>query len=610
MRKTRILSLLLCVAMLVGIYGGGQVSAAVTEWTAATVGQYINFDRYADLSTIVEGTSLVKGMTPYGSRYNSNPQHVNYGTATGSAIENLTDGKLSAQGTPAYTSIRSNSAQVARYFYFDLGAQYVLTDFIIASNQNGTGNFKFAPMRIYVADEATIVAATSDYSTSAATPLTGFNTPVFELTSFTAGQSNDTWTTAYNFHIRPTADTTVVGRYVCFELNANYATFDLDELAVYGTPYVQWKSVGSAGRFVHFSRYGTPSVEGKSLIEGMLPYGSPYGVDNYVWSSYNTSLPVSNMTNGVIGTNSGNDWALIRGNATTHRYLYFDLGATYRLSDFVVASAQHTGAENSLRNIKIYVAPTDADMTTSVAVDTSEYTLVYDVADYVGDDTDGNWTASEGVGNFHIQPTGGNTVVGRYVCFELGVNSYQSDTNLLIGELGVYGTAVESMGESFFKNMGGQVRSAEGAATTDLRFGFDMTASGVDYELADENDRKTYKNYSKEVDSAAKVTVDGVDYQLKDFGALVSLDSTVGLTFDDVDDVMTKDVRANNLYFDNGDLTTFTAVVVGIPETNVDTPIYVRPYAKLVIDGVECIVYGQGTSRAVSDCNRDGYTNA
>lgn len=172
-------------------------------------------------------------------------------------------------------------------------------------------------------------------------------------------------------------------------------------------------------------------------------------------------------------------------------------------------------------------------------------------------------------------------VAGRYLVVKAAADAQMSE----LAALGY---------RHMLASLGGQVRQSGDA----LRFGFNLFADGVRYADGE-------NSYRRNIDDAT-ITVNGVDYTLVDFGALVTKDTvTDELTLDMVNDVTCKKVPAQNLYEVDGGCITYTAVVVGIPEAYFDTALYARPYV-IYNDGTKNItLYGECLSRTINGCAQD-----
>lgn len=152
-------------------------------------------------------------------------------------------------------------------------------------------------------------------------------------------------------------------------------------------------------------------------------------------------------------------------------------------------------------------------------------------------------------------------------------------------------------------NLGGQIRSKDAAGNTALRFGFDLTCSGVSYADPDHADN----NYTRKLDNA-KVTFYGKEYELVDFGAVLTRDANANMTKEgaEADPNMVKWVPANNLYevYENGTIR-YTAVVTNVPENYLNTQIYARTYVTYRDGNNEVTLYGDVFSRSVADCTEN-----
>lgn len=142
--------------------------------------------------------------------------------------------------------------------------------------------------------------------------------------------------------------------------------------------------------------------------------------------------------------------------------------------------------------------------------------------------------------------------------------------------------------------VGGQIRNTNTlTGTTALRFGFDLSCRGVSYA----NPGVTYDREMKE----AEVVINGMEVELVDFGAIVSLSTEVNMTLENVEGIANmKKVQALKLYSVSENAVRYTAVVTNVPVSYNDTPIYARSYITYK-DGEEIYtVYGEVVSRTVN----------
>ena len=147
--------------------------------------------------------------------------------------------------------------------------------------------------------------------------------------------------------------------------------------------------------------------------------------------------------------------------------------------------------------------------------------------------------------------------------------------------------------------LGAQVRDTDAAGNTALRFGFDLTATGVKYA---NEDPEAANDYTRDL-SAATVTVDGQAYTLVDFGAVLSLNAEDALTLESAaanENGTTSKVSAVNLYSVTDTTVRYTAVVTNIPAAHLGTAIYTRSYVTYNDGTKDVTVYGQTISRTVN----------
>ena len=253
MKNSRIVAVLATISLLVGSFAvGGLLPASATTdgWTAGTVGQYKAWPQSTQLSAIMgkDATNLILGKTAYGSAYNStdcgdddttvsNWYHETDATHSGNYpgyAGGATDGVIGNHNNRKTTEeiFRSNNTSTLRYFYYDLGAVYDVSDFIVASSQCNldAANRVLKYIDVYVAQEW---KETASFTTHKGAFTTGNFTQVFGW--------SDASSETYIHHIQPADGATVAARYVCFVFkgpsaaNGSAAPIPINELAVYGT---------------------------------------------------------------------------------------------------------------------------------------------------------------------------------------------------------------------------------------------------------------------------------------------------------------------------------------------------------------------------------------
>jgi len=183
-----------------------------------------------------------------------------------------------------------------------------------------------------------------------------------------------------------------------------------------------------------------------------------------------------------------------------------------------------------------------------------------------------------------------------------------STSYALLDDFAFAGDAMTRTDVAPAENLGGQVRGEDAQGNTALRFGFTLDTTGIAYV----DPTHTNGNYKRYMDANSKVKVNGINYKVVDFGAILSVDSTKALTIDDVtaDNKVVK-VPAINLYEVAGDKTsvTYTAVVTNVPANKKDTQIYARSYVAYEdFAGQLHYAYGDKFSRCVNDCVTGDYT--
>lgn len=401
--------------------------------------------------------------------------------------------------------------------------------------------------------------------------------------------------TALSFLMKPAAK--AVGRYVglwCYQpdpskdgstlnIQNGYNTMYFGEVAVYGAPDDGYEAA-AVGRYLPV----TAAPEGTSLIAGMT---ATVGTTGEAWVPSSDS-PNSNtgLTDGVLDPDYNIDadgyyanmvhFDLVNG---AWGEVTYDLGGTYSVERVLVNSEGWWDQRQVW--VQLYVSDTLSNL--------------YETANLAAEV---KYTARTTL-SFLMKPT--EPVEGRYVGFACyNPNPYTTDktefdanggyNKLRLGELAVYGEAVE---KPLLTNRGAQVRDPKATDNYALRFSFDLLNSGVAYA----DDTHADANYTRDLTNAY-VEVEGVSYKLKDFGAVVSVNNNYGdaLTMEDVDNGMTKAVSAVNLYEVAEGVTTYTAVVVGIPAAHAESIIYAAPYVVYETDEGDVTLYGDVIDRSVS----------
>ncbi len=284
------------------------------------------------------------------------------------------------------------------------------------------------------------------------------------------------------------------------------------------------------------------------------------------------------LTDGLItGVNGGeNCSALYSGQDGTPSYLGFDLGSEYVIDSLLVGGGGNDtwgGIGNGTFGVDIYVSNYSRDQ---IKNNPSLAEPVYTTMDTVA---------------FGRCVELDEAATGRYVVFALyGAPSTSLKTQIWLSELAATGYAADAP-----TAQGAQVRGTDA-----LRFGFDLVANGVAYADADP---LSSGNYARGDLSGATITVNGTPYELKDFGAVVSLSAEDALTLDSAATDATgktKAVSAEKLYSIIGNTVRFTAVVINIPADKGDTPIYARAYVTYNDGTKDVTLYGDKITRSVN----------
>ena len=134
---------------------------------------------------------------------------------------------------------------------------------------------------------------------------------------------------------------------------------------------------------------------------------------------------------------------------------------------------------------------------------------------------------------------------------------------------------------------GGETSRTEETKTgLGLAFKFNIAANGI-----------AVKNGNVADLSGATVTVDGTEYALLEFGAVVSNDATIDdLTLDDLSGRTIK-IEAKYLLGSEEDSADYAVRIINIPESAAETLVFARPYAVYVnAEGEQIVVYGDTVS--------------
>ena len=132
------------------------------------------------------------------------------------------------------------------------------------------------------------------------------------------------------------------------------------------------------------------------------------------------------------------------------------------------------------------------------------------------------------------------------------------------------------------------VGSSINEAETALRFGYTMAVGNV-----------TVDGYLRDITNAT-ISLNGTEYKLVDFGAILSNNAEATLTHAGVDGSKTINIRAEKLYACSETEISFACGIKNIPESKKDALIYSRPYL-IYSDGVnEITVYGEISQQSVN----------
>lgn len=360
---------------------------------------------------------------------------------------------------------------------------------------------------------------------------------------------------------------TFTGRYVAFDFsealaNAQWSTggkmIRLTELGVYGD-----KLYIASGTTISTVPQGT------NLLAGITPintsgatFGSNVGTTDW-------------LTDGAFITNASTHEGEWRSTAAAaDARMVYDLGGYYDLSRYILGNGTSRGA----LAVDIYVSVDRKNLFNKDNLVVSANGLARG-GNYLFGDSD--------------------TITGRYVAFDFSYTMTQpewtgSGSMIRLSELGVYGTAYSPV-----TNLGGQVRNDSNANNFALRFGFALDCNGVTYA---DSDPIATNNYTRVIAADAAIMVGDTAVGIADFGVIVSTVQGDSYSLENVDDSYTKIVTATNLYKIEENTVTFTAVVVNIPATRAEAPIYACPYV-VTTDGT--VLYGEVISRSINQVNAD-----
>lgn len=153
------------------------------------------------------------------------------------------------------------------------------------------------------------------------------------------------------------------------------------------------------------------------------------------------------------------------------------------------------------------------------------------------------------------------------------------------------------LGSAVAEFLGGQIRGEVAAdKPTALRFGFSLPCDGVVH-------KDISMSYDRDITNAT-IVMDGKEYTLVDFGAIVSIEKGIEISMETAitNPKVVKKVPAQRLYYVSDDMVKYTAVVTNVPVNRKNTLIYARSYVTYKeIDGdQEITVYGDVQSRSVN----------
>ncbi len=354
--------------------------------------------------------------------------------------------------------------------------------------------------------------------------------------------------------------TTFTGRYVGFE-NPDitdqapfWGSVRFGELGVYGS------YTGEAPTVI---TPATTMPTETNLLQGLTPTSGDSNAGNHQFQDFDI------LYDGQFATSdTATRWMV----GWQGRKLCWDLGKTTEITQFLMGSEYESAQWN--KSLNIYVSNDKATLF-------DEENKVIEATGITGQN---NLFSKQGV-----------TFIGRYVGFQ-NPDVFDDDTtfwgSLRLGELGVYGTPLATPTAELTP----QLRDPEGGDTYDLRFRYSMPGtSGVKYL---HGNPQTANDYTRDITNAM-VEVNGKQYTLVEFGAIVSIKSGETMTLDALNDY-TKDVPAKRLYDIADGTVTYTAVVTGIPAANKETPIYSRSYMTLSDGTTTFTLYGSIANYSVS----------
>lgn len=278
--------------------------------------------------------------------------------------------------------------------------------------------------------------------------------------------------------------------------------------------------------------------------------------DISLYSYTGNPLSVSNsqkeqLLNGTILDNGGRT-----DNGT--RLYQFDMDTTYAFTAFMLAGQSGTA---DFGKVEVFIGNHSAE-------------------DILADDTIPAAWSSDNDG-LAVRRDFALPMFGRYMVVRITTDD--SNSNIAISEIAALGEPIP------LTFPGGQVRNPGAEDKFALRFAFNMTAEGIGY--------KANGSYDRAIADDAAVTIQNKEYNILDFGVVVSLELTDDFTLENVNNKKTKNVPAQRLYSVKDDSIIYTAVVSNIPANHKNTLIYARPY--IVTEAG--VLYGAVQSRCVQD---------
>lgn len=540
--KKRILAISLSVAvLLVSLTVAGMLTVTADTTIDWQDGTYTNIaDKNGALHSDVGQVAAVEAGT-----YNPDENLIK-GVTTDSAA--LTDGLL--PGDDGFTEASfTQTPDTFKVTTYDLGSVATIDRFLVA----GGSKVKVSYIKIYASltdstpadDEANLVAAklglhrTSNVAWLRAATELKARYVAFALYMAPSGLPNDMyaklsgWGGTWNSH-----------------------AIKAGEYGVFGTKVI--KSVETAETSV--KTYGALSDNMKYVIDNnILTAADLKHCHNYAGKYKDLKFDNANdMFDGkVFDKNLKVSFDDSGADTEANRMVWYEFAFSQEMdiSSFLIAA----GATHGIEGFDVYVTKTAPAI--NIIKNPSNYTPVYSYTQALGTDDLPRWPKNRAASAIMVEF--GEIQKGSHLIFKFQTSNNAGFTIAGLSEIAVVG------GVAPIENLGAQLRPNDGTLA-DLRFGFELNASGVAYG----------EGVYRAIAPDAKVCIDGKIYTLHGYGAVVSLDGDA-IAADNVvitDDGPVKEVEALKLYEENtpNKKVTYTVVVTDVP--NFDEKIYARAY--------------------------------